>query len=203
MTPARVVIRSYQVGFGDCFLLSFEYAEQARHVLIDFGSTALPDGLPPDQLERVAADIAEKCAGKLTAVVATHRHKDHISGFTTKSNRASSGRTIAELKPDLVIQPWTEDPDLDPAATGPAMAGLSLANVHITTLANMQIAANEFLNETRRSRYLTEDIRQKLIFLGETNIPNRSAVENLASMGAARGWLLHSGIPRFKLSYLA
>ena len=41
---ATVRVRMYQVGFGDCFLLSFEYAgqaEPARHVLIDFGTREL------------------------------------------------------------------------------------------------------------------------------------------------------------------
>ena len=41
--PTSVEVRSYQVGFGDCFLLSFVYSQtDRRHVLIDFGTTALP-----------------------------------------------------------------------------------------------------------------------------------------------------------------
>ena len=41
--PTSVEIRAYQVGFGDCFLLSFIYGEKdKRHVLIDFGTTGLP-----------------------------------------------------------------------------------------------------------------------------------------------------------------
>src|SRR5690242_12053280 len=45
---ATVRVRMYQVGFGDCFLLSFEYknkAERARHILIDFGTRQLATGL--------------------------------------------------------------------------------------------------------------------------------------------------------------
>ena len=41
--PVAVELRGYQVGFGDCFLLSFIYGENdKRHVLIDFGTTELP-----------------------------------------------------------------------------------------------------------------------------------------------------------------
>ena len=41
--PTNVLIRAYNVGFGDCFLLTFRYAaDPERHVLIDFGSTKLP-----------------------------------------------------------------------------------------------------------------------------------------------------------------
>ena len=38
-TTRAMSLRAYQVGFGDCFLLSFEYGRGERHLLIDFGST--------------------------------------------------------------------------------------------------------------------------------------------------------------------
>src|SRR5687767_866303 len=39
--PKSLNIRTYSVGFGDCFLLSFAYANGSeKHVLIDFGSMA-------------------------------------------------------------------------------------------------------------------------------------------------------------------
>ena len=79
-----------------------------RHVLIDFGSKELPKrraktGEVLELHEKVADDIAKRCAstngagGRLLAVVATHRHEDHISGFATKSKadampRATSSR---------------------------------------------------------------------------------------------------------------
>ena len=42
--PHEMVLRSYNVGFGDCFLLTFRYTGFDRHVLIDFGSTRAPKG---------------------------------------------------------------------------------------------------------------------------------------------------------------
>ena len=45
-SPRGVSIRTYNVGFGDCFLLSFDYGGAERHVLIDFGSTGFPPGVP-------------------------------------------------------------------------------------------------------------------------------------------------------------
>ena len=52
-SPHRITVRMYQVGFGDCFLLSFAYhaplpdGRRARHVLIDFGSTRWPKDYAP------------------------------------------------------------------------------------------------------------------------------------------------------------
>ena len=84
-SPKSVEIRGYQVGFGDCFLLSFVYsATDKRHVLIDFGTTELPTRGTPrkaakasEHMPQVASHIAKVCGGSLTAVVATHRHADH------------------------------------------------------------------------------------------------------------------------------
>lgn len=51
-------------------------------------------------MKRVAQDIAVRCAlgasrPKLHAIVATHRHSDHISGFAR--GRSGSGDLIAAL----------------------------------------------------------------------------------------------------------
>lgn len=43
LTPTALTIFAYQVGFGDCFLLRFTYPDRPRHVLIDFGTTGLPE----------------------------------------------------------------------------------------------------------------------------------------------------------------
>jgi hypothetical protein len=60
---ATVRVRMYQVGFGDCFLLRFEYAgqaEPARHILIDFGTRQLAAGL---NLADVAGEIDARTGG--------------------------------------------------------------------------------------------------------------------------------------------
>src|SRR5689334_2927865 len=101
-TPSSVTIRMYNVGFGDCFLLTFHYSKSDQHVLIDYGTTSAPKNGPKDYMRQIANDIAKVSNGKLRAVVATHRHRDHISGFSTAG--ASSGKTIAALNPDFVIQ---------------------------------------------------------------------------------------------------
>src|SRR5512143_380909 len=99
--PKSVEIRTYQVGFGDCFLLSFVYGENdRRHILIDFGTTGLPGrtAKPSVHMPFVANHIKGVCGpAGLTAVVATHRHADHISGFGTDGKTGKSGTIIAAL----------------------------------------------------------------------------------------------------------
>ena len=130
MDPAAIDLRMYNVGFGDCFLLSFSYdraidGRNVRHVLIDFGTKALPKG--GASLRDIAQRIAADCAAKLDVVVVTHRHQDHLSGFTP----AVGGELIAGLQPDRVLRPWTEEPgvtDIDDAiAAADTVAAKGLA----------------------------------------------------------------------------
>lgn len=195
--PAAVEIRTYQVGFGDCFLLSFLYSEtDRRHVLIDFGTMRLPGKKPKGQKEgkealhmrMIATAIKDVCSvGELTAVIATHRHQDHISGFGTENRTGKSGDIIRGLEPKVVIQPWTEDPDARTNATAPTknqspsarfVAGLE--KMHDISRMVLELAA-------ARPPWLSERVAKQLEFLGSDNIANRSAVENLIAMGERDG----------------
>ena len=228
-TPQRISLRVYPVGFGDCFLLGFHYAgNDDRFVLIDFGSTELTKNRQPrshaflEYMKKVADDIAARCGrtngkgGRLHAVIATHRHADHINGFATKAKADApdaSGDVIRSLEPRFVVQPWTEDPDLDPKAIAPKdAAAVGRARGFAAQLAGMQsaaagIAAEAARLDTRRMS-LPGDNRDGatatpaaagarrverlefiglIQFLGEDNILNLSAVRNLIAMGKAKG----------------
>lgn len=150
-SPVEVRIRMYNVGFGDCFLLTFRYKDNRdgggeRHVLIDFGSTAAPMRRE-SQMDSTAANIKKITGGRLDAVVVTHRHADHISGFTPRANGKGPGDVIAAIsKEALVIQPWTEDPELPRGAVrgraGKAPAGAKgFSALHARSLDSMQSVA--------------------------------------------------------------
>jgi hypothetical protein len=203
--PTSVEIRSYQVGFGDCFLLSFIYGkDDKRHVLIDFGTTELPKrGRPPKQakasehMQKVAELIREDCGGGLTAVVATHRHADHISGFGTEEGKTGkSGEIIRSLKPKLVIQPWTEDPAAAKDATHATGDSLRSTKGFVAGLAAMHSVANAVCELTDRPpAWMGAALAKELRFLGMDNLANKAAVENLIAMGRAKGakavWARH------------
>jgi hypothetical protein len=185
--PTEVSIRTYQVGFGDCFLFSIAYDDtSARHLLFDFGSTSTPRG-SRNRMMQVAKDIAERASGKLTAVIATHRHRDHISGFDPGASNKGTGAVIASLKPDLVVQPWTEDPHIPTDAIGPRLNALPPAArgaaAQATALRAMHEVARGAVAESARSPHFPPALRRELRFIGEDNLKNLEAVKNLASMG--------------------
>src|SRR5215469_294373 len=176
--PSSFTIRMYNVGFGDCFLLSFHYpAGRDRHMLVDFGSAAPPKRGPADYMRRIALDIERQSRHKLDIVVATHRHGDHINGFATDG--AGAGKIIASLKPDHVILPWTEDPDAQSGALPMRSHFLrSLEMMHGVAAAAVRLSADP-----------------QLQFLGANNLKNRSAVENLSAMGRrGKAWHVHAGM---------
>lgn len=194
--PASITIFSYQVGFGDCFLLRFNYRRRRRHVLIDFGTTRLPDGAPKDQMLRVAADIADKCGKSgLTAVVATHRHADHISGFATRDDGTGPGDMIRRLDPKLVVQPWTEAPDEAIDSLGPIVdnPGKRSMDQRLAGLQAMHAMSAQVLRmlEGKSLNRAGPEIRDQLAFLGEDNLSNASAVRNLMTMGEKRVYAWH------------
>ena len=185
--PTSVTLRSFQVGFGDCFLLTFNYGEDAaddrRHVLIDFGSTAQPKrGAVP--MTKIADEIKEICKGKLHAVVATHRHRDHISGFGGKP-----GKSIASLNPDVVVQPWTEHPN---AARGAKEAPevRVRAKGFMQALGEMHAIAESSLKEIQTLR-TSATVRNQLRFLGDDNLANRAAIDTLMGMKCTHTYVNH------------
>lgn len=194
--PEALTLRAYQVGFGDCFLLTFHYPPRGtkpafdRHVLIDFGSTALPKNASSGYMVRVANDIKNECGGKLHAVVATHRHADHINAFARDPDGKGSGDIIRALKPDVVVQPWTEDPDAERDALKPTAAHDPGA-AHIRALASMNAFAASAVEEARQLQGKLGARRlAQLTFIGEDGIKNADAVKNLMSM-APNSYVYH------------
>jgi beta-lactamase superfamily II metal-dependent hydrolase len=107
MSGAQVVVRMYNTGFGDCFLLTIPTSAGARRMLIDCGTHPASTG--PRQAKRDAVPLlmqdlqAEAGQLRVEVVVASHRHRDHVSGFEAPE--------FDDLEVGEVWMPWTENPD--------------------------------------------------------------------------------------------
>ena len=189
--PKKLTLRSYQVGFGDCYLLTFHYNGKThdRHVLIDFGSTGQMKSHGENLMVRVAEDIKKETGGKLHAIVATHRHKDHISGFATNAKGTASGDIIASCNPDVVIQPWTEHPKAKVDAKQ-APGTMTKTQSFVSSLRSMhEIAESVLIEAERRKASLNKTLHRELTFIGDDNLSNMSAVQNLMKMGKRHHYL--------------
>jgi beta-lactamase superfamily II metal-dependent hydrolase len=108
----HVLIRMYNVGFGDCFLLVFPAPDRPRKVLIDCGVHFLGRNkevefnevvaqLVDHVKERVVESGEERTIPVIDLVIASHRHQDHVLGFANPIWR--------DVEVGEVWMPWTED----------------------------------------------------------------------------------------------
>src|SRR6202142_3715637 len=107
----NIQVRMYRVGFGDCFLLTLPMADGPRYVLVDCGvhSKGNINVGGASMIGKAVDNIAQVTGKKLSVVIATHPHQDHISGF------GSFAKQFGEFSIDEVWMPWTVDPN-DPTA---------------------------------------------------------------------------------------
>jgi hypothetical protein len=81
-----LVVRAYNVGFGDAILVSVPEAtdggaEVTRHLLIDVGNLLAGDGNDDAVFTGVVQDISARTGGTVDLYVMTHEHLDHVQGL--------------------------------------------------------------------------------------------------------------------------
>src|SRR4051812_4997003 len=107
-TKKELTIRMYRQGLGDCFLITFPRNPEPFHLLIDCGALNSKH-YGAELMKDVVRDIKIKTNGKIDAVVATHEHWDHISGFL------QAEEIFRKIKVDKVWASWTEEPNNESA----------------------------------------------------------------------------------------
>jgi len=185
MIADSVEIRVYNVGLGDCILLTFQSRTSSRstklikqRVLVDFGSIGRNEDGPG--LLDVAKQIVEDCRetntrSKLDAVITTHRHRDHLAGFG-----GEAGEYLVENltdAPKLILQPWTEDPAADDPVTSFRDMKPGAAK-HLKSLSMSQQVTTEILKELRHRKRIQLGRRtdSEVEFYATKNVPFRETV---------------------------
>lgn len=159
---AEVLVRMYNVGFGDCFLVEFPRDDgTAFRVLVDCGSHSA--GHPrkgwkiKETVELIVSDLA---GAPIDIVVASHRHQDHVSGF---DDPGWKDVTVGE-----VWMPWTENPD-DPEATRIRNRQSSLA-LNLT---------NAFASQEFGARWATTERPASMQAMVTNSLTNEAAMRTL------------------------
>lgn len=142
----QVTIRMYNVGFGDCFLLTIPTPDGVRRMLIDCGTHPASTGkhrAESDVVPLLLDDLKDEAGRlRLDVVAVSHRHKDHVSGFANE--------LFKDVEVGEVWLPWTEDPD-DTTATnlrdrmGIAASAMEDARNGITSDSPALAAATELM----------------------------------------------------------
>jgi len=102
MNKTTMRIRMYQVGFGDCFLIS---TPDNKTILVDCGFHSQGKGaFSGDEIaKQVISDVvATSGKARIDVVVATHRHQDHVYAFNSKE--------WDDVAVGEVWMPWVENP---------------------------------------------------------------------------------------------
>jgi beta-lactamase superfamily II metal-dependent hydrolase len=81
--PKTIRVRMYRVGFGDFFLMTVPSASGPQHIVIDCGVTKGKSGKGDlGTIKTAVRHMAAETRGQLALIIATHRHQDHIIGFS-------------------------------------------------------------------------------------------------------------------------
>jgi beta-lactamase superfamily II metal-dependent hydrolase len=86
-TADELRIRMYRVGFGDFFLVTVPTDEGPQHILVDCGVT--PGKTKKGDIGTIkdaVAHMAEVTGKTLALIIVTHRHQDHIIGFSRSAD---------------------------------------------------------------------------------------------------------------------
>ena len=86
MNNKKLLVRVYDVGFGDCIYIRLPDKDKFYHILIDCGSSGPAEPTLKNALDDVRSMLpkdqsSNKC---LDLLVVTHPHADHIRGFNPK-----------------------------------------------------------------------------------------------------------------------
>jgi hypothetical protein len=170
-------VRMYRVGFGDFFLLTVPTSRGDQFILIDCGVFKGTTGRG-DIGSIVAAvdDMYKTTKGKLALVIMTHRHADHIAGF--------SKADFSKFTASLVWMPYWERFNADKAKKPAAKSFAANGNQNLADGSDLSEQEDE--NEAFNLQFDIHSLAENLAMqFGSRTDPD--AQEALAQLGNATG----------------
>ena len=170
---ARIKVRMYRQGLGDCFLITIPRKNGTPfYAVIDCG-VILGTKDAGKVMTEVVEHIIQTTGGHVDLVVATHEHWDHISGFGqareiwTDKNRLTVGQvwlSWAENKKDPLARKLREQRNalkiaLQAAASRMRLAGDGSGAQDVTNLLDFFGAAGTTADALEVVKELSEDVR--------------------------------------------
>jgi hypothetical protein len=169
-------VRMYRVGFGDFFLVTVPTSKGDQFILIDCGVFKGTTGRG-DLGSIVAAveDMHKTTGGHLALVIMTHRHADHIAGF--------SKADFSKFTASLVWMPYWEQFNADKSKKSSAKSFAATGN---QDMAAAPAAEQEDENEAFNLQLDIQSLASSLAMqFGSRKDPE--AEEALAQLGNATG----------------
>src|SRR6185503_9730597 len=118
-------VRMYRVGFGDFFLVTVPTSRGNQFILIDCGVFKGTSGTGDiGSIVAAVEDMYKTTKGKLALVIMTHRHADHIAGF--------SKADFSKFEASLVWMPYWEKFNADKGKKSSAKDFASNGNQNMT-----------------------------------------------------------------------
>ena len=174
-----VTIRMYHVGFGDCFVLTVPGPQRPHRVLIDCGVHAgtkrsKTDPTFREQVAMIVDDLRSESKPTIDVVVVTHRHRDHVHGFSYRD--LWKDVTVGE-----VWMPWVENPD-DPIALGLRTGQDDVARLTFHALRALSVARRAAAKRGPAPR-AGDDTVDEAIEIVYNSTANRTAFAQLQGRG--------------------
>ena len=176
MADKKIRIRSYNVGFGDCFLVTIPDGAKKRHMLVDFGN-APGKGGSNKNFAKFAQNVRDETGGHLDLIVMTHEHLDHMEGFRSQK-KIFDAMTVDYVWMSAPSKPgyYKKFPKSAPQKKLRALAQTyadALAARKVQLAPSFEALMLNNLNNVERVEYLRGLPRKKVLYLRRGNSVRR------------------------------
>lgn len=177
-----LVVRLYNVRFGDAVLVSIPDAENGtpveRHILFDFGNALSREGGVDAVLVPVVDDLAARLGdAPLDLYVMTHEHLDHVQGmfYAAEAHGRFIGAKQAWLTGSAAPDYYATHPDARRKRIAALAAyRLTAARLPAAALASPFLSMLLATNDTRSTKKCIDYLREKLTPAGGVRYVDRT-----------------------------